>query len=78
MDGMGSHVVEEGVHLGDCLDGVEAIELEGAAIEGFGEVVVAGEVFLLNLELRRPTVSVIHVVGAVNCRAHVESMLWVL
>lgn len=75
---MESHVVEEGVHLRYGLDGVEAVELEGAAVEGRGEVVVAGEVFLLDLELCRPAVSIVHVVGAVNRRAHVESVLGVL
>lgn len=66
------------MHLRDGLDGVEAIELEGAAVEGLGEVVVAREIFLLDLELRWPAGSVVHVVGAVDRGAHVESVLGVL
>ena len=66
------------MHLRDGLDGVESIELEGASVECRGKVVVAREIFLLDLELCWSAASVVHVVGAVDRRAHVQSVLRVL
>lgn len=66
------------MHLGYGFDGVEPVELEGAAVEGLGEVAVAREVFLLDLELSRPAVSVVHVVRPVVRRAHVQAVLRIL
>lgn len=55
IEGSLSHVVEVAVNLADCLDCVETVELEGASVEGRGEVVVAGEILLLDLEISRTT-----------------------
>jgi hypothetical protein len=54
------------MNLRNCFYCVEAVELKSATIEGLGEVTVAGEVFLLDFELRRQAVSVVHVVGAIG------------
>lgn len=63
--------------LRDCFDCVQAIEFEGATVEAFGEVAVAREVLLLDLEIGRSAVAVIHVVGLIGRRADIESIVWI-
>lgn len=75
---MESHIVKEVMNLGHCLHCVKTVELEVASIEVLREVAIAREVFLLDLELRWPAAAVVHVVGTVNRRAYVQSMLWIL
>ena len=74
----GSYVVEVVVNAADRFDGVEAVELESASVEGLGEVAVAGEVLLLDLEISRPARPVVHVVCVVHRVADVQAVLRVL
>ncbi len=50
----------------DCLDCVEPIELVSASVEMRGEVTVAWEILLLDLELCGSTASIVHIVGPVG------------
>lgn len=72
-----SHVIEKGVNLRDCFDCIEAVEFEGAAVEAFGKIAIAREIFLLDLEISWPAVSVIHVVGLIGRRTDIESVVWI-
>ena len=66
------------MNAADRFDGVEAVELESASVEGLGEVAVAGEVLLLDLEISRPARPVVHVVCVVHRVADVQAVLRVL
>jgi hypothetical protein len=66
------------VHLRHSLHSVESVELVVAPIEGLREIAIAGEVFLLDLEVGWPAAAVVHVVGAVDRGPHVHAVLWVL
>ena len=66
------------MHLADGFDGVEPVELEWPSVEAFAEIVVAGEVLLLDLKICWFAAPIVHVVGVVNGVAHVQAMLRVI
>ncbi len=66
------------MNCGDSLNSIQTIKLEISTIEGFREITVAWEVFFLNLKLRRLTVTVVHIVSPVDCRANIQSVTGVL
>jgi nicotinate-nucleotide pyrophosphorylase len=73
-----SHIVEKVMDRRHRLHRIQPIEFEVSAIESFREVAVAWEVFLLDLELRRRVITVVHIVGSVDSRANVQAMGGVL
>ena len=66
------------MHSADSLNSVEPIELESPSVESFGEVAVAGEILLLDLEFSRFATAVIHVVCVVNRISNVQSVLGII
>ena len=66
------------MYFTNCLDSVESVELIGSSIKGFSEVIIAGKVLFLELEISRSLSSVVHVVGMIYGVSDIESMFWIL
>lgn len=66
------------MNITHCLHSIESIKFESAAIESRSEIIVTGEVLLLNLELTRSTWTIIHIGCMVHRIAYVQSVGWVL
>lgn len=65
------------MYVWHIFDSVEAIEPIISSTESFCESMIAGEVFVLQLEFSRFACSVVHVVGSVNSWPYIKPMFWV-
>jgi len=62
------------MHFANSFDCIQAIKLESTAIEGWGKVIIAGKIFVLNLILSRSAWPICHVRGLIDSIPNIQPM----
>ena len=73
-----SNLVEGIMHIWNCLHGVQSVEFIITSAKTLRKWVVCWVVLVLQLEFLWLAASIVHVIGSINCRPHINSMFRVL